>query len=64
MYLERVCAWCKLDQLLGQKRSLCTAMTNGAGLLTLMLYQTIQHDSLTTNLRSSVVREPLWRLMS
>ncbi|KAM7411063.1 hypothetical protein PAMA_021173 [Pampus argenteus] len=51
--LERVRVWYKLDELFEQERNLRTAMTNRAGLLALMLHQTIQHDPITTNLRSS-----------
>uniref|UniRef100_H2MZ85 CXXC-type zinc finger protein 1 n=1 Tax=Oryzias latipes TaxID=8090 RepID=H2MZ85_ORYLA len=50
--LERVRVWYKLDELFEQERNLRTAMTNRAGLLALMLHQTIQHDPITTNLRS------------
>ncbi|CAK6975920.1 CXXC-type zinc finger protein 1a [Scomber scombrus] len=35
------------------ERNLRTAMTNRAGLLALMLHQTIQHDPITTDLRSA-----------
>ncbi|XP_061745155.1 CXXC-type zinc finger protein 1-like isoform X1 [Nerophis ophidion] len=50
--LERVRVWYKLDELFEQERSLRAAMTNRAGLLALMLHQTIQHDPVTTDLRS------------
>ncbi|XP_051967652.1 CXXC-type zinc finger protein 1-like isoform X2 [Xyrauchen texanus] len=50
--LERVRVWYKLDELFEQERNVRTAMTNRAGLLALMLHQTIQHDALTTDLRS------------
>ncbi|CAL1608659.1 unnamed protein product [Knipowitschia caucasica] len=50
--LERVRVWYKLDELFEQERNVRTAMTNRAGLLALMLHQTIQHDPLTTDLRS------------
>ncbi|MEQ2169800.1 hypothetical protein GOODEAATRI_028883 [Goodea atripinnis] len=43
--------WYKLDELFEQERNVRTAMTNRAGLLALMLHQTIQHDPLTTDLR-------------
>ena len=45
--------WYKLDELFEQERNVRTAMTNRAGLLALMLHQTIQHDPLTTDLRSN-----------
>lgn len=48
-----VCQWYKLDELFEQERNLRTAMTNRAGLLALMLHQTIQHDPITTDLRSA-----------
>lgn len=48
--------WYKLDELFEQERNVRTAMTNRAGLLALMLHQTIQHDPLTTDLRSSADR--------
>uniref|UniRef100_A0A672NWZ8 CXXC-type zinc finger protein 1 n=1 Tax=Sinocyclocheilus grahami TaxID=75366 RepID=A0A672NWZ8_SINGR len=51
--LERVRVWYKLDELFEQERNVRTAMTNRAGLLALMLHQTIQHDPLTTDLRSN-----------
>ncbi|XP_074536601.1 CXXC-type zinc finger protein 1a [Halichoeres trimaculatus] len=51
--LERVRVWYKLDELFEQERNLRTAMTNRAGLLALMLHQTIQHDPITTDLRSA-----------
>ncbi|XP_027626090.1 CXXC-type zinc finger protein 1 [Tupaia chinensis] len=54
--LERVRVWYKLDELFEQERNVRTAMTNRAGLLALMLHQTIQHDPLTTDLRSSADR--------
>ncbi|XP_046896003.1 CXXC-type zinc finger protein 1a [Hypomesus transpacificus] len=50
--LERVRVWYKLDELFEQERNVRTAMTNRAGLLALMLHQTIQHDPITTDLRS------------
>ncbi|XP_066566218.1 CXXC-type zinc finger protein 1 [Amia ocellicauda] len=50
--LERVRVWYKLDELFEQERNVRTAMTNRAGLLALMLHQTIQHDPLTTDLRT------------
>uniref|UniRef100_A0A8C5TMB5 CXXC-type zinc finger protein 1 n=1 Tax=Malurus cyaneus samueli TaxID=2593467 RepID=A0A8C5TMB5_9PASS len=50
--LERVRVWYKLDELFEQERNVRAAMTNRAGLLALMLHQTIQHDPLTTDLRS------------
>lgn len=45
--------WYKLDELFEQERNVRTAMTNRAGLLALMLHQTIQHDPLTTDLLSN-----------
>lgn len=54
--LERVRVWYKLDELFEQERNVRTAMTNRAGLLALMLHQTIQHDPLTTDLRSNAER--------
>ncbi|KAJ8257772.1 hypothetical protein GJAV_G00189530 [Gymnothorax javanicus] len=51
--LERVRVWYKLDELFEQERNVRTAMTNRAGLLALMLHQTIQHDPHTTDLRSN-----------
>ncbi|XP_063072489.1 CXXC-type zinc finger protein 1b isoform X2 [Engraulis encrasicolus] len=51
--LERVRVWYKLDELFEQERNVRTAMTNRAGLLALMLHQTIQHDPLTTDLRGN-----------
>lgn len=45
--------WYKLDELFEQERNVRTAMTNRAGLLALMLHQTIQHDPVTTDLRSN-----------
>lgn len=45
--------WYKLDELFEQERNVRTAMTNRAGLLALMLHQTIQHDPLTTDLRGN-----------
>ncbi|XP_008575609.1 PREDICTED: CXXC-type zinc finger protein 1-like [Galeopterus variegatus] len=56
--LERVRALHKLDDLFEQEHKVRTAMINRAGLLPLMLHQTIQHDPLTTDLRSRVEREP------
>ncbi|KAI4901584.1 hypothetical protein NFI96_012092 [Prochilodus magdalenae] len=50
--LERVRVWYKLDELFEQERNVRTAMTNRAGLLALMLHQTIQHDPHATDLRS------------
>ncbi|KAM6978101.1 CXXC-type zinc finger protein 1a isoform 2-T2 [Aplochiton taeniatus] len=54
--LERVRVWYKLDELFEQERNLRTAMTNRAGLLALMLHQTIQHDPVTTDLRTGKER--------
>uniref|UniRef100_A0A674PFV5 CXXC-type zinc finger protein 1 n=1 Tax=Takifugu rubripes TaxID=31033 RepID=A0A674PFV5_TAKRU len=54
--LERVRVWYKLDELFEQERNVRTAMTNRAGLLALMLHQTIQHDPLTTDLRGNKER--------
>uniref|UniRef100_A0A671KWM5 CXXC-type zinc finger protein 1 n=1 Tax=Sinocyclocheilus anshuiensis TaxID=1608454 RepID=A0A671KWM5_9TELE len=51
--LERVRVWYKLDELFEQERNLKTAMTNRAGLMALMLHQTIQHDPITTDLRTN-----------
>lgn len=51
--LERVRVWYKLDELFEQERNVKTAMTNRAGLMALMLHQTIQHDPITTDLRTS-----------
>lgn len=48
--------WYKLDELFEQERNVRTAMTNRAGLLALMLHQTIQHDPLTTDLRGNKER--------
>ena len=44
--------WYKLDELFEQERNVRAAMTNRAGLLALMLHQTIQHDPLSPDLRS------------
>uniref|UniRef100_A0A8W4FQ02 CXXC-type zinc finger protein 1 n=1 Tax=Sus scrofa TaxID=9823 RepID=A0A8W4FQ02_PIG len=52
--LERVRALQKLEELVEQEQKVRTAMTNRAGLLGLMLHQTIQHDPLTSDLRSKV----------
>ncbi|EPY75679.1 CpG binding protein-like protein [Camelus ferus] len=52
--LERVRALHKLEELMEQEQKVCTAMMNRAGLLALMLHQTIQHDPLTSDLRSKV----------
>ncbi|KAM3844061.1 CXXC-type zinc finger protein 1 isoform 1-T1 [Vipera latastei] len=54
--LERVRVWYKLDELFEQERNVRMAMTNRAGLLALMLHQTIQHDPLTTDLRTTTDR--------
>ncbi|XP_043936320.1 CXXC-type zinc finger protein 1 isoform X1 [Protopterus annectens] len=54
--LERVRVWYKLDELFEQERNVRMAMTNRAGLLALMLHQTIQHDPVTTDLRTNVDR--------
>uniref|UniRef100_A0A8C1CNV5 CXXC-type zinc finger protein 1 n=2 Tax=Cyprinus carpio TaxID=7962 RepID=A0A8C1CNV5_CYPCA len=51
--LERVRVWYKLDELFEQERNVRTAMTNRAGLMALMLHQTIQHDPITTDLRTN-----------
>ncbi|XP_037540372.1 CXXC-type zinc finger protein 1 [Nematolebias whitei] len=51
--LERVRVWYKLDELFEQERNLRAAMTNRAGLLALILHQTIQHDPVATDLRST-----------
>lgn len=53
MMSSPLCQWYKLDELFEQERNLRTAMTNRAGLLALMLHQTIQHDPITTDLRSA-----------
>ncbi|CAK7313288.1 CXXC-type zinc finger protein 1 [Vulpes lagopus] len=50
--LERIRALHKLEELVEQEHKVRTAMRNRAGLLGLMLHQTIQHDPLTTDLRS------------
>lgn len=42
----------KLEELSEQEHKLRTSMRNRAGLLGLMLHQTIQHDPLTNDLRS------------
>lgn len=42
--LERVRWWLRLDDLLEQERNIRTAMTNRAGVLGLMLHQTIDHS--------------------
>ncbi|KAF6090900.1 hypothetical protein HJG60_012259 [Phyllostomus discolor] len=52
--LERVRALYKLEMLSEQEGKVRTAMKNRAGLLSLMLHQTIQHDPLTTDLRSRI----------
>nr|XP_023489212.1 CXXC-type zinc finger protein 1-like [Equus caballus] len=52
--LERIRALHKLEELEEQENKVRTAMTNRAGLLALMLHQTIQHDPLTSDLRSRV----------
>ncbi|XP_058391049.1 CXXC-type zinc finger protein 1-like [Diceros bicornis minor] len=52
--LERIRALHKLEELDEQEKKVHTAMRNRAGLLALMLHQTIQHDPLTTDLRSRV----------
>ncbi|KAB1252495.1 CXXC-type zinc finger protein 1 [Camelus dromedarius] len=44
----------KLEELMEQEQKVRTAMMNRAGLLALMLHQTIQHDPLTSDLRSKV----------
>ncbi|KAM9752644.1 LOW QUALITY PROTEIN: CXXC-type zinc finger protein 1a [Menidia menidia] len=49
--LERVRVWYKLDELFEQERNLRAAMTHRAGLLALMLHQSIQHDPRTPDLR-------------
>ncbi|XP_018414841.1 PREDICTED: CXXC-type zinc finger protein 1 isoform X1 [Nanorana parkeri] len=54
--LERVRVWYKLDELFEQERNVRMAMTNRAGLLALMLHQTIQHDPVTTDLRTHIER--------
>ncbi|XP_053329412.1 CXXC-type zinc finger protein 1 isoform X2 [Spea bombifrons] len=54
--LERVRVWYKLDELFEQERNVRMAMTNRAGLLALMLHQTIQHDPVTTDLRTNMER--------
>ncbi|XP_068388711.1 CXXC-type zinc finger protein 1-like [Eschrichtius robustus] len=50
--LERMRILFKLEDLVEQEHKVRTAMKNRAGLLALMLHQTIQHDPLTTDLRS------------
>lgn len=45
--------WYKLDELFEQERNVRLAMTNRAGLMALMLHQTIQHDPITPDLRTS-----------
>ncbi|XP_045393838.1 CXXC-type zinc finger protein 1-like [Lemur catta] len=50
--LERLRALHKLEELCEEENKIRNAMTNRAGLLALMLHQTVQHDPLTTDLRS------------
>nr|XP_031528325.1 CXXC-type zinc finger protein 1-like [Vicugna pacos] len=52
--LERVRTLHKLEELMELEQKVHTAMLNRAGLLALMLHQTIQHDPLTSDLRSKV----------
>lgn len=42
----------KMEELSEQEHKVRTSMRNRAGLVGLMLHQTIQHDPLTTDLRS------------
>lgn len=44
----------KLEELNTQEHKVRTAMMNRAGLVALMLHQTVQHDPLTSDLRSKV----------
>ncbi|KAM9034330.1 CXXC-type zinc finger protein 1-like [Sarcophilus harrisii] len=50
--LEQLRAWGKLQMLWKQERNIQMAKANRAGLLALMLHRTIQHDPLTSDLRT------------
>ncbi|XP_019574787.2 CXXC-type zinc finger protein 1 [Rhinolophus sinicus] len=52
--LQRIRALQKLEELSVQEHKVRTAMMNRAGLVALMLHQTVQHDPLTSDLRSKV----------
>ena len=45
--------WMKLDELFDKERNIRRAMTNRAGVLSLMLHQTIDHDSLKPILKTA-----------
>ncbi|XP_032952259.1 CXXC-type zinc finger protein 1-like [Rhinolophus ferrumequinum] len=52
--LQRIRGLQKLEELNMQEHKVRTAMMNRAGLVALMLHQTVQHDPLTSDLRSKV----------
>lgn len=63
--LQRIRQWLMIDEIFDEERKIRTAMSNRAGVLSLLLHETINHDPNCTDLRTkkTVSKKPTYRLM-
>nr|NP_001071905.1 zinc finger protein [Ciona intestinalis]BAE93291.1 zinc finger protein [Ciona intestinalis] len=63
--LQRIRQWLKIDEIFDEERRIKTAMSNRAGLVSLLLHQTTVHDPNCLDMRTkpTVTKKPAYRLM-
>jgi len=63
--LQRIRQWLKIDEIFDDDRRIRSAMSNRAGVLSLLLHQRIRHDETCTDMRTkpTISKKPAYRLM-
>ncbi|XP_076815802.1 CXXC-type zinc finger protein 1-like [Clavelina lepadiformis] len=63
--LQRIRQWLKIDEIFDEERRIKTAMASRAGVVSLLLHQTIVHDPHCADMRTkpSVSKKPAYRLL-
>ena len=63
--MQRIRQWLKIDEIFDEERRIRTAMASRAGVVSLLLHQTIIHDPNCTDMRTkpTVSKKPAYRLL-
>ena len=63
--LQRIRQWLKIDEIFEEERKIKTAMSNRAGVISLLLHHTTAHDANCVDMRTkpTVTKRPAYRLM-
>lgn len=63
--LQRIRQWLKIDEIFDEERRIKTAMSNRAGVVSLLLHQTVCHDQTCSDMRTkpTVSKKPFYRMV-